>query len=137
MSFVVFDNAGVAALLDPASERHREALSFVEANSGACRRAPNQHQLVTPTTVRVEAGWDRRSPKAANINGLGIEDHDLTNVPANEAARLRIAHHDSPACAHVGAVIDEHPSGTVIVLTSDTPDIVKVAEARTVRIVRL
>lgn len=115
----VLDNEAVQALLDPRHAKHRVALSFVE-------RTIAQTRLVVPTSVRVEAGWDRTVPRAAVTNRLEAEDHALDATTANTAARLRSALGVSVADAHLGAVVSVS-DGPVAVITSDTADVATMA----------
>jgi hypothetical protein len=66
---VVFDNEAVAALADVHHPKHVAVLAMVEVTNQ--RRSRNQRlQVVVPTAVRVEAGWDRTDPAAANLNRI-------------------------------------------------------------------
>jgi len=92
---------------------------------------------VVPTSVRVEAGWDRTQPQAAAINRLRVVDHTLDAAAANIAATIAEGLAVSVADAHVGAVIQSLPHDEVVVLTSDPDDITRVAGDRPVRPVRV
>lgn len=138
-STTVFDNEAVQALLDPHHRKHRLALFLAEgvmAQNASASFPPTR--LVVPTSVRVEAGWDRTAPRAAVINRLEAEDRSLDAHTANTAARLRSALSVSVADAHLGAVVSG-AEGPVAVITSDTADVAKMAAfTRTpVTIVRL
>lgn len=134
---VVLDNEPISALLRPRSNKHRQVLRFVEAaHPGGWRRGPAV-RVVVPTTVRVEAGWDRTTPASASANRLGIADHVLDGPAADRAASLRAQHGVSPADAHVGAAVHDHAGGNVVVLTSDPDDIAKVTTGTGARVVPL
>lgn len=134
MTVVVFDSEAVHALSDPSSNKHRRALSYIEADRGARRRRPAGNRFVVPATVRVEAGWDPTAPAAAVLNRLGIDDHYLDQVTTNVAARVRRLHQVSPADAHIGALIASHTGEDIVVITSDVDDIAAVAAGNPVRI---
>jgi hypothetical protein len=55
---VVLDNEAVQALRDPAHPRHRHVISHAQVVTSRKSRAVAL-ELVVPTAVRVEAGWDR------------------------------------------------------------------------------
>lgn len=137
MTTVVLDSEPVAALLDPRLPKHREVLSYIEADRGRRRRRPGGATFVVPSTVRVEAGWDRRRPAAALANRLPIDDHHLDERTTNLAADLRRAHGVAPADAHIGSIIGSTAGEDVVVLTSDPADIAAVAAGSPVRIIRV
>lgn len=134
MKLIVLDSEAVDALSSTTSAKHRRALAYIEADRGNRRRRPAGGSLVVPSTVRIEAGWDRTRPAAAVINRLGITDHHLTEVSTNVAAGLRRDLSVSPADAHIGAVVAGCRDADVIVITSDPDDIQKVAGTAPVRI---
>jgi predicted nucleic acid-binding protein len=92
---------------------------------------------VVPSTVRVEAGWDRTAPRWAAINRLGIVDHHLDRESTDVAARLRAEHGVSPADAHIGAIAHGRGDDRVVVITSDAGDIAAVTAGTGARIIRL
>ncbi|MPY96717.1 MAG: hypothetical protein GEU97_01740 [Actinophytocola sp.] len=84
-------------------------------------RHPSQRILV-PVAVRIEAGWDRTSRKAAVINRVsGARDVALTGEAANSAQRLRAATGVSVVDATVGEAAEAAPK-PVVILTSDVDD---------------
>lgn len=90
---------------------------------------------VVPTSVRVEAGWDRRQPAAAAINRFRVVDHVLDGSAADVVAAAiidRLAE-GSVADAHIGAAVGSLPHDEVVVLTSDPGNITRVAGDRPVR----
>jgi hypothetical protein len=74
---------------------------------------------VVPTTVRIEAGWDRTSRVWTFLNRLRIADIPLDRVQASTAAAIRSETGVSVTDAHLGAVVRSAPAGEVTVVTSD------------------
>jgi hypothetical protein len=58
---IVLDNEAAQALRDPGHPKHRHVVSQTQIVANRKRRAA-AIQMVVPTVVRVEAGWDRTSP---------------------------------------------------------------------------
>jgi hypothetical protein len=132
---VVFDSEMVHALGTVRSKKHRQAVALTLADNELRGRKTT---LVVPSTVRVEAGWDRIAPRWAAINRLGVRDHHLDLHSTDVAARLRAEHGVSPADAHIGAVVDvQSPDDDVVVVTSDPDDIAKVTQQSGARVVRI
>lgn len=129
---VVLDNEAAQALIDPGHHKHRAALAVVEATAARNRRRAGAARLVVPTTVRVEAGWDRRAPASATINRLRITDADLDQDTADQAVPLRLRLGVSVADAHLGAVMAVAEPRTVV--TSDTDDLRRIADELEVEI---
>lgn len=130
---VVLDAEMVHALAAVRSKKHRRAVALAKADHDLRAR---KTELVVPSTVRLEAGWDRTSPRWAGVNRLGIVDHHLDGQSTDVAARLRAAHGVSPADAHLGALIDARgPDDDVVVVTSDPGDIAKVADGTGTRVI--
>ena len=101
-------------------------------------RTSDAIDLVVPTAVRVEAGWDRTAPTAALINLLRIGDAVLGTPSSDTAAALVSRHGVSIADAHIGAVVASRPeTEAVTILTSDLKDMRTVSGTRTVTVVRL
>jgi hypothetical protein len=84
-------------------------------------------QMVVPTAVRVEAGWDRTSPAWVFPNRLRIADSPLDTAGANTAAGIRDRTGVSVADSHMGTVIQSAPHGQITVVTSDPGDMRLVA----------
>jgi hypothetical protein len=84
-------------------------------------------QMVVPTAVRVEAGWDRTSPAWAFPNRLRITDSPLDTANANTAAGIRGRTGVSVADSHLGAIIQSAPHDQITVVTSDPGDMRLVA----------
>jgi predicted nucleic acid-binding protein len=133
---VILDNEAVQALKDPAHRKHRQVVSHVQVVASRKRRAA-AIQVVVPTAVRVEAGWDRTSATWAFPNRLRIADVPLDAVQASAAAAIRVQTGVSVADAHVGAVIRSISADKVTVLTSDPADMCVVAGDNDVVIVAI
>lgn len=123
---VVLDNEAVQALQDPAHPKHRQVVSHAQVVASRKRRAA-AIQVVVPTAVRVEAGWDRTSPAWAFPNRLRIADVPLDKAHANVGAAIRNRTGVSVADAHLGAVIQSTPADQISVITSDPGDMHRVA----------
>lgn len=122
---VLLDKEAVQALADPHHRKHRRVLSHAQVV--AHRRRRTAIQTVIPTSVRVEAGWDRTAPRSAFLNRLRITDLPLDATHANVAAELRSRLGVSVADAHLGAVIATTTADRITVITSDPGDIRAVA----------
>jgi hypothetical protein len=123
---VVLDNEAVQALADPAHRKHRRVVSHAQVVASRKRRAA-AIEVVVPTAVRVEAGWDRTSPAWAFPNRLRIGDLPLDTAYASTAAAIRSRTGVSVADAHLGAVIQSAPADQITVVTSDPGDMRLVA----------
>ena len=137
MRALVLDNEAVQALRDEGHHKHRQVVAHMAGIVGRRRRGRGVTAVV-PTSVRVEAGWDRTQPAAAALNRLRIADHALDTSTANVAAAItnNLAG-VSVADAHVGAAIRSLAHDEVVVLTSDPGDITRVAGDRPVRTVHV
>ncbi len=135
---IVFDNEAVQALSDPDHPKHNRVVSHVQVVTDRKKRA-TQTSIVVPTSVRVEAGWDRTDPAWAFPNSLGIADAGLDTALANAATaiRYRTGTGISVADAHVGAVIQSSASARITVITSDPDDMQLVAESTPVVVVTI
>jgi predicted nucleic acid-binding protein len=131
---VVLDNEAVQALAGPRHPKHKRALSYVEVVERRKRNAAKM-SLLTPTSVRVEAGWDRTSAQWAFLNRLRIIDAPLDTARANTAAAIREQAQVSVADAHIGATVQSAPDADITVVTSDPEDIRRVAGGRPVTVV--
>lgn len=136
MRALVLDNEAVQALRDERHPKHRQVLAHLAGVVGRRRRG-REVAVVVPTSVRVEAGWDRTRPAASAINRLRVADHTLDTGAANVAATITDELTVSVADAHVGAAVRSLPHDEVVVLTSDPDDIMRVAGDRPVRPVRV
>ena len=123
---VVLDCEAVQALRDPGHPKHRQIVSQAQVVASRKRHA-TAIQVMVPTAVRVEAGWDRSSPAWVFPNRLRIADSPLDTASANTAAGIRDRTGVSVADSHIGAVIQSAPSGQITVVTSDPHDMRLVA----------
>lgn len=130
---VLLDNEAIQALASPAHRKHRQALAYVQVIAGRKRRAADI-QTVVPTTVRVEAGWDRTSPVWAFLNRLRIIDSPLDPSAASTAAAIRAWSGVSVTDAHIGAVISSAQGAQITVVTSDPADMRRIAQDKPVTI---
>ena len=133
---VVLDNEAVQALASPAHPKHRRVLSHVQVLTSRKRRGDTV-SLAVPTTIRVEAGWDRTAPAWAFLNRMRIADVPLDAVQANLAAGIRLRDQVSVADAHAGAVVQASPVTGITILTSDPDDMRRVAGDKYVVIVTI
>lgn len=136
---VVLDNKAVQALVDVNHRKHRRALAFIEAaNQRSGRRRP-PIAVIVPVGVRIEAGWDRSAPGAAELNRISrARDLVLDGRAADRAAQLRQEAGVSVVDATV-AQAAEASAGPVAILTSDASDMRRLAAsvAGDVTVVRL
>src|SRR5690349_11871992 len=130
---VILDNEAVQALRDPDHPKHRQVVSHTQVVASRKRRAVGI-QMVVPTAVRVEAGWDRTSPAWAFPNRLRIADSPLDTASTNSAAGIRDRTGVSVADSHLGAVIQSAPHGQITVVTSDPGDMRLVAGDKTITV---
>jgi hypothetical protein len=135
-SLVLLDNEAVQALGSADHPKHRRALSLVQVVAQRKRRAADL-ALAVPTTVRVEAGWDRTATPWALANRLRIADEPLGPQEANVSAHIRAAAHVSVADAHLGAVLQGSQAETLTVITRDPNDVAAVAGNRRVTVVHI
>ena len=137
MRAIVLDNEAVQALVDEDHRKHRQVVAHLAGIVGRRRRGRGVTAVV-PTSVRVEAGWDRTHPAAAALNRFRVADHVLETSTANVAAAIATSLAGvSVADTHLGAAIRSLVHDEVVVLTSDPDDITRVAGDRPVRAVHL
>lgn len=134
MAVTILDAEAVHVLATRWSNKQQRLASLVDFDLA---RRVGTDVAVVPSTVRVEAGWDRTAPRWAAINRLGIRDHHLDRRSTDVAARLRAEHGVSPADAHIGAIAHGAGEDRVVVITSDPDDIATVTAGTTARIIRL
>jgi hypothetical protein len=130
---VLLDNEAVQALGAVEHPKHRKVLGHVQVVAQRKRRAVPINVAV-PTTVRVEAGWDRTAASWAFANSLRIDDAILDASQADTAALIRGDTGVSVADAHLGAVIRSTAAAQVTVVTSDPSDARVVAGNRLITI---
>jgi len=123
---VVLDCEAIQALRDPGHPKHRRVVSHAQVVASRKHRAV-AIQMVVPTAVRVEAGWDRTSPAWVFANRLRITDSPLDTASANTAAGIRDRTRVSVADSHLGAIIQSASHDQVTVVTSDPGDMRLVA----------
>jgi hypothetical protein len=133
---VVLDCEAVQALRDPGHPKHRQVVSQAQVVASRKRRAV-AIQMVVPTAVRVEAGWDRTSPAWVFPNRLRIADSLLDTVSANTAAGIRDRIGVSVADSHMGTVIQSASDGQITVVTSDPGDMRRVAGDKNITVVAI
>jgi hypothetical protein len=131
---VVLDCEAIQALRDPGHPKHRRVVSHAQVVAGRKRRAV-EIQMVVPTAVRVEAGWDRTSPAWAFPNRLRIADSPLDTVSANGAAGIRDRTGVSVADSHMGTVIQSAPHDQITVVSSDPGDMRLVAGDKNITVI--
>jgi hypothetical protein len=130
---VVLDCEAVQALRDPGHPRHRQVVSQAQVVANRKRRAV-AIQIVVPTAVRVEAGWDRTSPVWVLPNRLRIADSPLDTASASAAAGIRARTGVSVADSHMGTVIQSAPHSQITVVTSDPADMRLVAGDKSITV---
>ena len=135
-SLILLDNEAVRALGAVEHPKHRRVLSHVQVVTQRKRRAVPV-DIEVPTTVRVEAGWDRSAAAWAFANRLRIADVVLDTARADTAAAIREDTRVSIADAHLGAAIRSSGAGQVTVLTSDPGDARVVAGDRCITVVTI
>jgi predicted nucleic acid-binding protein len=135
---IVLDNEAVQALADPDHGKHRRVLAAIEAAASRNLRRAGSVSLVVPTAVQVEAGWDRKQPRAAALNRLRAERPALAGDIADNAAEVASTTGVSVADAHLVATLASTP-GPHAVITSDEPDVLRGADhvGITVTVVRI
>jgi len=134
---VVLDNEAVQSLASVTHHKHRVVLAHLEAVVSRRRRG-RVVEAVVPTSVRVEASWDRTDPAAATLNRFRITDQALDAHTANTAATLmakRVA--TSVADAHIGATVQRLATDDIVVITSDPQDMTAVCSPTQVTIVAI
>lgn len=133
---VILDNEAIQALRDPAHPKHRRVVSHIQVIAIRKRQA-SAIEMGVPTTVRVEAGWDRTSPAWAFPNRLRIADIPLDAAAANHAAAIRACSGVSVADAHLGTALRSASADHVTVITSDPRDMRHVTRDAEVTIVAI
>jgi hypothetical protein len=135
MRTIILDNEAVQAVMRVCHPKHRIVMAHLSAATG--RRSRGEPvQVMTSAAVRVEAGWDRRDPRAATVNRLRVVDCPLDSRAANTAAAMVRELGLSVADAHTGFVAS-NAAGHVVVLTSDPEDIRRAVNQAPVTIVAI
>jgi hypothetical protein len=133
---VLLDNEAVQALGAPTHPKHLHVVSHVQVVANRKRRAM-PITVAVPTSIRVEAGWNRNSSSWAFLNRLRIADLLLDALYANAAASIRQAAQVPVADAHIGAVIQLASVDRISVITSDPVDMRRIAGDRNVTVVTI
>ena len=133
---MLLDNEAIQALADPAHPKHPRVVSHVQVVASRKRRAI-PISVAVPTTIRVEAGWNRNSPAWAFLNRLRIADIPLDPSAANVAAAIRADARVSVADAHIGATITARSADGITVITSDPADMRRVAGDADINVVTI
>jgi len=120
MRVLLFDNEAVQALINPHHRKHRRVLAHLESHRQRRAKAPSR--AIVPTTVRVEAGWNRTRPGSAAINRLRITDAELDSKTTDTATEIRAETGISVVDAHLGATARSLTTNDLIILTSDPHD---------------
>lgn len=136
MSALVLDNEAVGALRDTGHPKHLAVVAHLQAVVGRRRRGAST-DVVVPTAVRAEAGWDRSSASAAAINRFRVRDVPLDPIRTDLAAAIVVREQVSVADAHVGACVAAAGWTDVVVLTSDPGDMTRVCAPVSIRAVRI
>jgi predicted nucleic acid-binding protein len=132
---VVLDNEAIQALQSSDHPKHPRVIAHVQVVAHRKRKAIPL-QVLVPTAVRVEGGWDRRARAAAFINHLRLTDVALDTASANVAAELAGRLDVSVADAHIGATVTAVAvQGPVTIITSDREDMAAVTDPAPVTIV--
>ena len=124
---LILDNEAVQALLSAQHPKHRSAMAYLEVPALRNRRNAGSLSVIVPTTVRVEAGWDRSASRSDTANRLPIVDDALNTGSADRAAHLRDILGISPADAHIGAVA-QAVQGAISILTSDVDGLRRIVQ---------
>lgn len=133
----MLDNEAIQALETSTHPKHRRVLSHLECAASRRRRGRNV-EAVVPTSVRVEAGWDRTNPTAALLNRFRVRDHHLDGQAANIAASVVSSGVvSSIADAHIGATVRGTLGDDVVVISSDPHDMAAACAPAPVRIVSI
>jgi hypothetical protein len=133
MRLVVLDNEACQALAHPGHRKHRQVVSQAQVVAARKSRAA-AIEVVVPTAVRVEAGWDRASPAWVFPNRLRIADITLDATSASNAAAIRNRTGVSVADAHLGVVIQAPSADQITVVTSEPADMRLVAGDRDITV---
>lgn len=127
-SLLILDNEAVQAAADPRHRKHRSAIAWLEAAAQENARRPDSFTVVIPTTVQVEAGWSPRDPTGAVLNRFAPRISELDRRAANAAAIIARDLKLSVADSHIAAIVDRHAGCEIVVLSSDTSDLNKIAK---------
>ena len=107
------------------------------AGAVARRRRGGAVEVVVPTSVRVEAAWDRTAASAAAVNRFPVRDHELDARTADVAAQIQATSTAGVADAHLGAAAQSFTATEIVALTSDPDDIASACSPARVTIVKI
>lgn len=133
---VILGTEAVRALSDADHSRHRRVVSHLQIVASRKGRS-EAVQVVVPTVVRVEAGWDRTSAAWAFANRLRIGEVPLDQAHGDAAAAIRRTVAISAADAHLGAVSQLSSAARVTVVTGDPEAMRLIAADRSITIVAM
>jgi len=132
---VVLDNEAVVALADVHHPKHAAVLAIFEVTNQR-RSRQERMAVVVPTAVRVEAGWDRTDPAAADVNRLSrAVDRPLDTDGANRSVQL---HRLVPGASVVDVCVAqtaEAAGSPATIVTSDLDDITRLVGHLATRVV--
>jgi len=123
-------------LTHPGHRKHRIVVAHLAGVVARCRKGARVI-AAAPTTVRVEAGWDRSDPTAAFVNRFRVVDLSLDTDRADTAAEILRRTGVSVADAHICAVALTSSADAIVVLTSDSGDMVRASAPRGITAVRI
>jgi hypothetical protein len=133
---VVLDNEAVEALADVHHPKHMAVLAMVEVTNQ--RRSRNERlRVAVPTAVRVEAGWHRTDPAAAELNRVSrAADIILDATGANRCVRLRrLVPEASVVDVTVAQAAETAALQPVTIVTADAGDLTRLAGHLDIRVV--
>lgn len=123
----VLDNEAVQALLNPHHPKHVRTAAALDMRNRRKRKGAVAAEILVPTAVRVEAGWDRSSQQAMLINRMtAARDVELGPAAADRATQLRLIADVSVVDATVAQAAEAARKPAVIV-TSDAEDMTRLA----------
>lgn len=125
---VVLDDEAVQALADVHHPKHPAALAVVEVTNQRRTRS-ERVRIVVPAAVRIEAGWDRTEPAAAELSRVSRAiDANLDGAAANRGVQLRrLVPEASVVDVTVAQVAEAADRQPVTVVTSDGDDLTRLA----------
>ena len=119
---MLLDNHAVTVMRDAAHPEHRRILAMMTGIAKRKSRGATT-TIGIPTTIRIEADWDRQLPGAAAINQLPIPDIALAASMINSAASLHSALPSlSVPDSHLGIAMSTS-TPPVAVVTGDDEDV--------------
>lgn len=125
---VVLDNEAVQALADVDHPKHGAVLAVLEVTNQR-RSRKERVAVIVPTAVRVEGGWDRTDPAAAEANRISrAVDVTLDTDGANRCVALRrLVPEASVVDVTVADAAATAPLQPAAIVTSDAGDFTRLA----------